>query len=132
MGLFDALFGSRSPAISDPEQLKKLLFDAAGAGDHRKLEQLGRANRQAVLDHFPTWQKVPEVLRGDPAAMQRYVQAMVAVAEFFAQRLGEPSLLQRLMGSPQSNPLVQWQDRLAQAKQLMTELRYPEARDLLS
>ena len=132
MGLFNWFSGSQSPAISDPEYLKNFLFEAVWAEDHRRLERTLRANRQVVLDHFPAWQKVPEALRGDPAAMRRYVQAMLAIAQLFAQRLGAPELLQRLMGGDRTNPLVQWQNGLGQAKQLMAKLRYAEARDLLT
>ena len=60
MGLFDFLFGPRAPEIHDPDQLKEALFQVAGRGDYKQLERLCRKNRQAVLDHFPRWQKVPE------------------------------------------------------------------------
>jgi tetratricopeptide (TPR) repeat protein len=132
MGLFDFLFGSRTPEVRDPDRLKDALFQAAGRGDHKQVERLGRKNRQAVLDHFPQWQKPPEELRADPDAMQRYVHALVTVAHVFAERLGCPDLLNRLMGSEDSNPLLRWQKRLGQAQQLMAELRYREARDLLA
>jgi tetratricopeptide (TPR) repeat protein len=132
MSLFDFLFGPRAPEIHDPDQLREALFQAAGRGDRKRLEGLCRKNRQAVLDHFPRWQKPPEALRSDPAAMQGYVHGLVSVAQVFAERLGCPDLLNRLMGTPDSNPLLRWQDRLGQAQQLMAELRYQEARDLLT
>lgn len=132
MGLFDYFFGSRAASISDPDQLRQALFEAALSGNQRQLERLCGANREAIVNHFPAWQKVPESLRTDPPAMQRYVQGMVAIAEVFANRLGTPTLLQRLMGTSESNPLIRWQDQLTQARQLMSELRYAEARDLLT
>lgn len=132
MGLFDFLFGSRVPEIRDPDHLKDALFLAVERGDQKQLEQLCRKNRQAVLEHFPAWQKPPEALRRDQTAMQGYVHALVSIAQVFAQRLGCPDLFERLTGPPGSNPLVRWQTQLDQARQLMAELHYAEARSLLA
>jgi len=41
-------------------------------------------NRQAILDQFPVWQKVPDEVRADPAATQRFVEAMILLAQVFA------------------------------------------------
>jgi tetratricopeptide (TPR) repeat protein len=132
MGFLDFLFGSRLPEVRDPEHLRGLLFDAAAAGDARRVEKLARAHRDAVLEHFPNWQKVPEAVRTDPAAAQRYFEGLIAVAQVFAQRLGTPDLLQHLIGTEESNPLLRWQNRLRQAQELIAGLRYREARDLLA
>jgi hypothetical protein len=78
VGLFDRLFGKPEPPIPDPDRLRDALFAAARAGDARRLERLARANEAAVLAHFRTWQKVPEAVRADPAAVQRYVHSMIA------------------------------------------------------
>jgi tetratricopeptide (TPR) repeat protein len=132
VGLFDFLFGKGGPAISDPDQLREELFATARRGDRKRLEQLARANVPTVLEHFPSWQKVPEAVRADPAAVQGYVHALVAVAEVFAERLGRPELMARLMGPPESNPLAQWQQALARARELIADLRYDQARDQLA
>jgi tetratricopeptide (TPR) repeat protein len=132
MGLFDFLFGSRDVEIPDPDRLRAALFESAAAGDRRRMEKLCRANRQAVLDHFADWQKPPDTIRDDQAGMQRYVHGLITVAELFAHRLGAPELLQRLTGGGGNNPLVRWQEQLARARQLMADLAYPEARDLLT
>jgi tetratricopeptide (TPR) repeat protein len=132
MGFFDFLFGPRELEIPDPERLRAALFDAAAAGDRRRLEKFCRANRQAVLDNFAVWRKPPDALQGDKAGMQRYIHGLVSVAELFASRLGAPELFQRLTGAGQDNPLVRWQEQLARARKLMAELAYAEARDLLT
>ncbi len=132
MGFFDFIFGGPTPVIADPELLKRLLFDAVSAGDQRKLAGLCRANQELIRTHFPQWRKVPEPLMGQAAEMQRYVQALIAVAQHFADRLRKPELLQLLLGNQQSNPLHQWHDRLDSARKRMTELRYPEAIQALS
>ncbi|MDC0668369.1 tetratricopeptide repeat protein [Nannocystis radixulma] len=132
MGFFDRIFGRRSAGIDDPEQLRRQLFDAAARGDLSRLAGLCRANRQAVETHFPAWQKVPEHLRSDPAAMQSHVQVLVAIAQVFAQQLGDASLFQRLMGTPRDNPLMRWQDALRQAQERIDALEFTAARELLT
>lgn len=132
MGLLDRLFGKPEPPIADPERLREALFAAARAGDRRRLERLARANQAAVLEHFPTWKKVPEAIRADPAAVRPFVESMIAVAELFQRRLGRPELMAALAGPPGGNPLVRWQEALQRARGLMTDLRYDEARPLLA
>ncbi|OAI55212.1 hypothetical protein AYO44_00435 [Planctomycetaceae bacterium SCGC AG-212-F19] len=132
MGLFDFFFGPRLPAVSDPEQLKKLLFAAVWAGDQRQLAGLCRAHQDLIRTNFPQWRKVPEALRGQGPEMQRYAHALVTVAQHFAERLGKPDLLQLLVGSEESNPLHQWKERLEKARARMTEMQYAEAIQELS
>lgn len=132
MGLLDRLFGKPEPPIADADRLRQELFAAARVGDRRRLERLARANEAAVLAQFPAWQKVPEDVRADPAAVGPYVESMIAVAELFAQRLGRPELMAALTGPPGENPLVRWQETLQRARELMNDLRYDEARPLLS
>jgi tetratricopeptide (TPR) repeat protein len=132
MGLFDFIFGSRVPEIRDPDQLWQALYQAARAGYGRRLEKLCRVNREGILAHFPQWQKVPEEVRSDPAAVQPYVESMIAIAQTFADRLGSQELMQRLIGTEQNNPLLRWQEGLRRAEEMMADLRYPEARELLS
>ncbi len=132
MGLFDSLFGGRPPVVGDPEQLRTLLFDAAAAGDQKRFDALCRANQDAIVRLFPEWQKVPESIRKDPAAVPRFAQGLIAVARHFAERLGRPELLQRLKGTPEDNPLWRWQEALRQTQAMMQELRYQEAAGRLS
>jgi tetratricopeptide (TPR) repeat protein len=132
VGLFGSLFGKGDAPITDPDRLRDELFAAARAGDLRRLERLARTNQAAVLEHFRSWQRVPEDVRADPAAVQGYVHCMVTIARMFAEKLGRPELMAALTGPAQSNPLVKWQDALHQARELMNALRYSEARALLT
>src|SRR5215208_6542944 len=102
MGLFGSLFGKPDAPIADPDRLRDELFAAARAGDARRLERLARTNQAAVLEHFRSWQRVPEAIRADQNAVQGYIHCMVAIAETFAQKLGRPELMAGLTGAPQS------------------------------
>ena len=132
MGLFDFLKRPARPEPLDPEHLRTVLFQAVAANDERTLEQLGRAHRRAVLELFPSWQTMPEALRNDPRAAEQYVQGLIGVARFFADRLHESAPLERLMGTPDSNPLAQWRNKLTRARELMNDLHYAEAVEILS
>jgi tetratricopeptide (TPR) repeat protein len=130
MGFFDRLFGKKAAPV-EPDQLRTLLFDAAATGDLKRVEQLSRAHRDAVVAQFPSWQKIPEPLRSDPSALQNYGRGLVTVAQVFAERLGDIALLQRLIGQPQDNPLARWQDGLGKAQALLEEMNYSQAKSLL-
>jgi tetratricopeptide (TPR) repeat protein len=132
MGLFDFIFGSTAPHIQDADQLLATLIETVRAGDLKKLERICRANRETVIQNFPAWQKVPEDVRQDPEKLNRYVPALITVAQLFDSRFGAPELLNALIGNEESNILIRWQNELAQASQMMNELRYADASELLT
>jgi hypothetical protein len=132
MGLFEFLFGPHVPKPSDPGELKRVVLLTVRSGDRRRLERLCRTNSEGIRTHFPGWRKVPEQIRDDPAAVQQYVAGLVAIAQVFAESLGHQDLMQRLVGSPQNNPLVRWQDTLGKARQWMDGFRYAKAQAVLS
>ncbi len=109
------------------EELRRLLWDAAGGGDEAALESLCRTHQDAIRQHFSSWRQLPADLRDQPALVEDYVQTMVAIARLFEQRLGDASLMRTLTGAGGDNPLVRWQQRLDQAQKAMEELQYREA-----
>src|SRR5262249_45929516 len=112
MGLFDFFKRSGKTEELTPEQLHAALARAALSGNARELGKLCRAHRAAVVEHFPSWQKVPEELRNNTEAVQQRIHTLVCVAQFFAEALGDASLFERLTGPPGSNPLGRWQEKL--------------------
>lgn len=108
------------------------LIAAAERGDAGELGRLCRGQRAEITARFPGWQKPGPELRADPAAMQRFAQGLFAVARVFHEELGDPSLLERLTGPAESNPLLRWQDRLAQAQAAMSAGEYAEAERTLA
>lgn len=115
-------------ANDEAERLLARVLAVAERGDAGELERLCRGQRAAIEVNFPGWQRPSAELRADPAAMQRYAQGLFAVARVFHEQLGDPSLLQRLTGPAESNPLLRWQDGLAQGQAAMTAGDYVEAR----
>ena len=114
MGLFDFLKRKPRPAPSLQDQL----FDAAARGDDAALGALCRDHADAIRDAFPGWQQVPEAMRADPAALQRYGGGLVQVAMAFVS-MGDPSLIQRLQGGDRPNPIEEWQRDLSRADELV-------------
>jgi tetratricopeptide (TPR) repeat protein len=116
----------------DGDRIRAALIDAASSGDHRLLAELCTAHRATIRRDFAAWTRVPAEVRADPASVQRYAGALITVADFFATQLEDPTLLDAVRGPQESNPVVAWQRALGQARELMGELCYSEARQVLS
>lgn len=109
-----------------------MLIAAVAARDGKLLMQLALANRSAIARNFADWQRVPETIRTDQQAMQRYANMLIAVAETFRDRLDDASLMNRLVGNAPEKPLGKWEARLRESDALARELRFEEARQVLS
>lgn len=108
-------------------ELRDRLFAAVETGDIANLEELCRAHRSEIVDAFSEWQRVPEAMRTDQVQLQRYATGLIAVARVFAERLGDTSLLERLGGGGNDNPLAKWDSELQAASEEMEQLRYADA-----
>lgn len=131
MGFFDRLFGRRPAADLTPDALRERLFDAVARDDLGALDAIAARHEAAIVEHFAAWQKIPEVVRSDSAATQRYAGGLIGVAQRFAQR-GNPALLQALMGHPGDNPIERWQETIQRAGERMAQLAFDEAAELLA
>jgi tetratricopeptide (TPR) repeat protein len=118
MGWFDSLFG-RKEKPSSPEEVRRLLFDAAARGDDAALAKLAETHEPTVLEHFGVWKKVPEGVRRDPTAVQAYAQGLIRIAQHFAAARGRPELFAALAGPTADNPIVRWEKALAAAGEQM-------------
>jgi tetratricopeptide (TPR) repeat protein len=129
--LLNFLRRRRLPEIHDANQLRDLLFAARASGDRILLTRLCSTYQDRISGDFREWRIVPEDIRNDAAALQNYADGLIAVATFFADELGRPELLASLSGSQGENPLVKWQNTLAQAQESMDRLLYrPAAKSL--
>ena len=117
---------------TDADSLRDMLIAAASARDDKLVMTLATANRQAIAAHFAQWQKVPDAIRENGGAMQRYAATLIALAEMFRDKFGDPSLMALLSGpGPEPQTMqAQWERGIAQAEKLASELRFEESRDL--
>jgi tetratricopeptide (TPR) repeat protein len=114
-----------------PDQVKSNLLRAFQTGDQNLLARLCQTHQVVILEHFGDWSKIPSEVRSDQALVRQYVETLITVATFFAERLDKPQLMQRMMAPNQSSPLEEWLEVLRQARSLMDKLQYEQATDLL-
>ncbi|HEY0192211.1 MAG TPA: hypothetical protein VGC42_13915, partial [Kofleriaceae bacterium] len=112
------------------EALRDALFDAVAAGDAARFAALCDQHAAAVRTSFADWRKVPEALRV-PDRIAWYSQGLMTVAGYFAERRGDPSLRDLLIGNVDDNPVVKWERRLRAVEPLIAALDYERAAELL-
>lgn len=108
-------------------QLRQLLFEAHQDSD--RLQALCREHRSEIISEFPQWLSVPESMRSDPEQVQRYGLGVIAVAQCFAQTLGDSSLLELLQ--PPDNPLDQVGALIRAADTCLRQLELEQAIQLV-
>ncbi len=149
MGLLDR--NKRKPAAASPapsvastsgadsNSLRDMLIAAISARDGKLVNSLVAAHRAAIAANFADWQRVPDAIRENGGAMQLYATTLIRLAEMFRDEFADSSLINLLGGptaaatDPKADPiLAQWQAGLEQSESLSRELKFDEARDLLS
>ncbi len=129
MGFFSNFFG-KSP--STPDQVLAALIAAASAQNEARIQKLCAAHRDLILTSFPAWSKIPPELQKDDAQAQLQIKALIAIAQTFQQKFNDPSLLNRLLGTPADNPLLKWQEDLTLAQTQMQDLEFSQAKETLT
>ncbi|MDB5289503.1 MAG: hypothetical protein JWL69_744, partial [Phycisphaerales bacterium] len=124
-------FSNTPVSTIDPERLREMLAAAVAAKDGDRLNQLATAHRDVIKHHFANWQRVPIAMREDQAAMQKYANFLIVIAQYFRDVFNDPSLLKLLTGDEADSPLAQWQNKLRQSDAYVNELRFDDARALL-
>lgn len=110
MGFFDL----RRKQLTDDE-LRSRLFDAAERSDMAELKTLLTQHKARVDALFPGWTTLPPSVRSEPSMTRWWAQGIIAVASMAAE-LGDASMLTRLVGPPQDNFLIQWQEAFVAAE----------------
>jgi tetratricopeptide (TPR) repeat protein len=131
MGFFDFLSRRRKAALPS-EELREQLFAAIRAKNWQSLGELCQRYHKAIMRGLANWKTAPQVLRGDPVAMEQYGHCLGTLAEFLARCCGEPNVWQILCGPDEANPVVQWPKKLEQADALIQARRFGEVISLLS
>lgn len=109
-----------------PEDLRAALFYTVEKQDERTFVSLCRQYQAAILENYHTWARVPEQVRGDPAAVQRWANALITLANFFMAQ-GIPDLMDIISGKGKSNPTVRWQDGMMEAQRLSDAGQYAQS-----
>ncbi len=102
------------------------------SGTQKRFDALCRANPQSISSHFAEWRTVPEDIRNDGKSVQRYAGTLMAVATYFRDRLQQPELMNDLIGTEESNPLLYWQNHSPAVAKLQSSFRFEEAEALLT
>jgi hypothetical protein len=126
MGLFD-LF-QRKPTC--PADLREAFIETAAQRDWQSLAAVCQRHRDEIRKSFPLWIQVPEPIRDDPIATDRYCQTLIAVAQLLEQA-GDQSLMALLLRDEADNPLTVWRQDLLAAQTLINNGQSREAVELL-
>jgi hypothetical protein len=93
------LVESSTPPAAEPvgpEELRRVLFDAVASGDEHRLERLCEEHREVILSHASNWLEIPPAFRASPEIYEWYGNGLKAIAQFCAERLQRPDLLDHL------------------------------------
>ena len=126
---WDSLISSSDDRLPQPTCAKSLI-QAADRHDSQTLAALCQQHQQEIRESFPLWRQVPERIRNDRVAMNRYCQGLAAVAQLFEQA-GDQSLIALFLGNGADNPIMAWERDLAAAQSLIDNGRPGEAIELL-
>jgi len=104
------------------------LLDAVERQDASALMSLINENSDAIRKQFRSWITVPETIREDPAAVDRYGRTLFVVASLFEQS-GDSSL--KNYWTDKSRGLVEWQKEMERASGLIDNSQAAEAIPIL-
>jgi hypothetical protein len=107
-------FNRRTRTLADDE-LREAIFNAVADSNRSALTDLLTTHRERVNELFPTWTRLPESIRADPARMHWWATGMIGIASALAAS-GDGSLMERLQGPRETNPLMEWQEAFVAAE----------------
>jgi len=110
------------------EDLLQALLDAVERQDASALMSLINENSDAIRKQFRSWITVPETIREDPAAVDRYGRTLFVVASLFEQS-GDSSL--KNYWTDKRRGLVEWQKEMERASGLIDSSQAAEAIPIL-
>jgi hypothetical protein len=117
-------FNKSDPEPLNPVELRNKLIGTAASGSRRQLRSLCKQYRWQVAAHVDVICKIPDGMPTDDGSIDRYSQCLGAVAQCLAQECGAPELWNKLCGSPDENPLVQWERWFGELPDRMQRLEY--------
>jgi tetratricopeptide (TPR) repeat protein len=109
--------------IEGVSHLYQALYTAIEANDAQTFNDLVQQHRADIRAQIESWATVPAAIRTDQKAVTRYAQSLMAIAQAL-EAIGEPALMERLVGPDETNSVVQWQRRLSHAQALSAAGEY--------
>jgi len=82
-----------------PQGLRQKLFDAAtaaAAGDEDPLACLCQLHEKSIFEQGLIWSQVPPEIRCNPTLLRWYGSGLQSIAQFCADRLGKPELMDKV------------------------------------
>lgn len=108
-----------------------LLERLLAAESMAQLEGVVTADLEAALAAFPGWTTVPEPIRDDREAIERYAHRLLLVAQVLDAR-GYPGPLRALEGGRDDDPAYRWGHLLARSQTLAEAGRYADSVEILA
>jgi tetratricopeptide (TPR) repeat protein len=99
---------------------------AAASGPKKNLRSLCERYKDRVAANLDLMSKIPDVIRTDPASLERYVPLLIAVAQCLATECNSPELWGKICGTPEDNPLLQWERWFGDLPRRMESLEHDE------
>lgn len=128
-------FKRKPPQPLTPTELRARLIEAAASGSKVKLRELCEQYKEQVAANVDLMCKAPDEMRTDSASLDQYVQRLGTVAHCLAAECAAPQLWNRLCGTADTNPLLQWQRWFDELPRRMKRLEHDaliaEARDFI-
>ncbi|WP_433525268.1 hypothetical protein ACQPZ2_09920 [Nocardia pseudovaccinii] len=108
------------------KDIRSRLFAAYQAGDMEAFVTMCRDHTASIVASFPSWQTVPEYVRENREAVERWVGTLLAIAQVLAAN-GYPQAMATLMPAGHANPINAWHDQFVKAERLSNEGRHADS-----
>jgi tetratricopeptide (TPR) repeat protein len=115
--------------IMQKQAIWNLLQDANASENITQFAQICHANSDLIERYFDDWRVVPENIRNNESAINKYGQTLISIATYFNTELGRPALINALQGKEAENPFEKLSNVLNVADELAQEQKFQEAID---
>ena len=120
-------FKRNPPEELSAEQLRERLITAALT--KRKLRALCTQYKDQIVENVEILRKAPDNFDPTPEAVNEYVQRLGTVAQYLANECNAPELWNALCGTPDDNPLLQWDKWYGELPKRMERLEHRQLID---
>ena len=124
------MFGFLKGPVNESDKTRDQLFQLVERNLQVELGELCRQKSAEIVREFAGWQQVPPKIRSKPQLVQKYGLGLMGVAQKMAD-LGEDGPMDSLMQLSGENRPSSWRSGLRQAINLMEQLRFSDAVQIL-